>query len=162
LLWDREDDAITAAERRDGLYALVTNMQPHQASASRLLKLYKDQVIVERAHHFLKGSLVVRLVFLHSNRRAAALVAICSYAIMVYGLIESTVRNEISPRHTIAGLLPEGRAARPTAPNIFAAFSGIGFQRVRTREGLQQLPNPLTHAQQELLSILGVDSILPA
>jgi|SRR5450759_3438436 transposase len=136
-------------------------MQPHQASASRLLKLYKDQVIVERAHHFLKGPLVVRPVFLHSNRRAAALVAICSYAVMVYGLIESTVRNEISPRRTIAGLLPEGRAARPTAP-IFAAFSGIGFQRVRTREGLQQLPDPLTHAQQELLSILGVDSILPA
>ncbi|MHB8508559.1 MAG: IS1634 family transposase [Candidatus Dormibacteria bacterium] len=161
LQWRRDEDAVTAAERRDGLYALITNLPLSQASASRVLKLYKDQFIVERTHHFMKGPLLVRPVFLHSNRRAAALVAICSYAVMVYGLIESTVRNEISPRRTIAGLLPEGRTARPTAPNIFRAFSGIGFQRVRTRDGLQELPDPLTAAQSELLSILGVDSILP-
>lgn len=162
LRWSRDQAAIPAAERRDGLYALVTNLPPHQASAARLLKLYKDQAIVERTHHFLKGPLLVRPVFLHSNRRAAALVAICSYAVMVYGLIEAEVRAGIAPRRTIPALLPEGRAARPTAPNIFAAFAGLGFQRVRTRDGLRELPDTLNSAQKEILAILGADSILPA
>ena len=74
LRWWRDGDALIEAERRDGLYALVTNMAPRQCSADRLLTLYKDQALSERAHHFLKGPLAVRPVFLHSNRRAAALV----------------------------------------------------------------------------------------
>lgn len=62
------------AERRDGdgLYALVTNLSRREASSPRLLRLYKDQMIVEQAHHYLEGPVVVRPVFLHSNRRAAA------------------------------------------------------------------------------------------
>src|SRR5712691_5252806 len=88
LHWSRDEVALAAAERRDGLYALITNLSTRQASATRVLRLFKEQVIVERAHHFLKGPLVVRPVFLHSNRRAAALISVCAIAVMVYGLVE--------------------------------------------------------------------------
>jgi transposase len=161
LRWRRDDAALAAAERRDGLYALVTNLTLREASSARLLRLYKNQIVAEQAHHYLKGPLVVRPIFLHSNRRAAALVSVCAYAVMVYGLIEAAVRRGIAPARTLPGLLPEGRSARPTAPNIFAAFAKLGFQRVRTREGLRQLTDPLTPAQQRILSTLGVDSIAP-
>jgi hypothetical protein len=161
LCWSRDEVALAAAERRDGLYALVTNLSPRQASAARLLRLFKEQAIVERAHHFLKGPLVVRPVFLHSNRRAAALISVCAIAVMVYGLVEAEVRRAIAPRRTIPGLLPEGRAARPTAPNIFAAFAGHGFQRVRSRDGLIEVPDPLSPAQKHLLTALGIASSLP-
>lgn len=161
LRWWRDVEAIAEAERRDGLYALVTNLKPHEAASSRLLHLLKEQVIVERIHHLLKGPLVVRPIFLHSNRRAAALVTVCSMAVMVYGLIEAEVRKAISPRRTMAGLLPEGRSARPTAPNIFGAFAGLSFQRVRTAEGLREIPDPLTRPQQQILSALGIPSVLP-
>jgi transposase len=161
LRWWRDEAAIAEAQRRDGLYALITNLGQHEASGSRLLRLFKDQTLVERAHGFLKGPLQVRPVFLHSNRRAAALVAVCAMAVMVYGLIEVQVRRELAPARTIPGLLPEGRAARPTAPNIFAAFASLGFERVRTREGLKELPDKLNHAQTRVLSLLGIQSILP-
>ncbi|MGH8975591.1 MAG: IS1634 family transposase, partial [Acidimicrobiia bacterium] len=161
LRWWRDEQAISEAERRDGLYALVTNLKPHAASSSRLLRLYKEQVVVERTHHLLKGPLVVRPVFLHSNRRAAALVAVCSMALMVYGLIESEVRKAIAPRRTMIGLLPEGRSARPTAPNIFGTFAGLGFQRVRTADGLREILDALTPAQQQILSAIGARSVLP-
>jgi Domain of unknown function (DUF4277)/Transposase DDE domain len=161
LCWSRDEVALAAAERRDGLYALVTNLSPRQASAARLLRLFKEQVIVERAHHFLKGPLVVRPVFLHSNRRAAALISVCAIAVMVYGLVEAEVRRGIAPRRTIPGLLPEGRAARPTAPNVFATFAGYGFQRVRGRDGLIELPDPLSPAQKHVLAALRIDSSLP-
>lgn len=161
LRWWRDEDALAAIEARDGLYALVTNLSCREASSARLLRLYKDQMVVEQAHHYLKGPVVVRPIFLHSNRRAAALVSVCAYAVMVYGLIEAAVRRSIAPARTMPNLLPEGRSARPTGPNIFAAFAYLGFQRVRTRDGLCELPDALTSAQQRILSALDVSSIVP-
>lgn len=161
LRWQRDQAALAETERRDGLYALVTNMSPAQCSADRLLSLYKDQALSERAHHLLKGPLAVRPVFLHSNRRAAALVGVCSIALLVYGLIETDLRHTIAPARTISGLLPEGRAARPTAENVFKAFAGLGYQRVRTTNGLEPIADPLTPAQQAILEALGIASILP-
>jgi transposase len=161
LKWWRDETAIAAAQKRDGLYALVTNMGPRRCSADRLLALYKDQAHSERAHHFLKGPIAVRPVFLKSNRRAAALVQICSIALLVYGLIETQVRTAIAPARTVPGLLPEGRAARPTAENIFKTFNGLGYQRARTPQGIQHIPDPLTPAHTAILTALGVPSILP-
>ncbi len=162
LHWWRDTAVLTGAEQRDGLYALVTNMTSRQCSADRLLALYKDQALSERAHHFLKRPLAVRPVFLHSNRRAAALVGVCSIALLVYGLIETDLRHAITPARTIAGMLPEGRAARPTAENIFRAFTGLGYQRARTTNGLEDIPDPLTPAQQAILDALAIPSILPS
>ncbi len=161
LHWWRDPDALEDAARRDGLYALVTNIAPQRCSADRLLALYKDQTLSERAHHFLKGPLAVRPVFLHSNRRAAALVAACSIALLIYGLVESETRRAIAPARTIDGLLPEQRAARPTAENIFRAVGSLGFQRVRTTTGLEAIPDPLTPAQQAILAALEITSVLP-
>ncbi len=162
LRWWRDADDLAAAERRDGLYALVTNMSAKQCSPDRLLALYKDQALSERAHHFLKGPLAVRPVFLKSNRRAAALVGVCSIALLVYGLIETELRQAIAPARTIAGLLPEGRAARPTGENVFRAFAGLGYQRARTAKGLEEIADPLTAAQRAVLDALGITSILPS
>lgn len=162
LRWWRDDHALADIEARDGLYALVTNMSPRQCSADRLLGLYKDQALSERAHHFLKAPLAVRPVFLKNNHRAAALVQVCSLALLVYGLIETEVRQAISPARTIPGLLPEGRAARPTAANIFGAFTSLGFQRARTTNGLTEIPDPLTPAQQTILDALSIGSVTPS
>ena len=103
----------------------------------------------------------MRPVFLHSNRRAAALVAVCSLALLIYGLVETETRNAIAPARTIGDLLPEQRAARPTAENIFRAFAGLGFQRARTTTGLQAIPDPLTPAQQAILDALEITRAPP-
>jgi transposase len=161
LSWWRDADALADTEQRDGLYALITNLGPAHCSPDRLLALYKDQALSERAHHFLKGPLAVRPVFLHSNRRAAALLAVCSIALLVYGLIEAELRQAIAPARTIAALHPERRAARPTAENVFKAFNGLSYQRARTTNGLEAIPDPLTTAQQAILNALRIRSILP-
>jgi hypothetical protein len=76
-------------------------------------------------------------------------------------LIETDLRKAIAPARTIPALLPEGRAARPTAANIFAAFAGLGYQRARTSNGLEHIPDPLTPAQTAILQALNIPSILP-
>lgn len=161
LVWSRDEPALEQAQRRDGLYALVTNLARSQCSADRLLTLYKEQFLSERAHHFLKGPLEVRPVFLKNNDRAAALVQVCSFALLVYGLVEAQVRAGIAPARTIRALLPEGRAARPTAANIFAAFAGRGYRRVRTTKGLEWLTEPVSPAQATILKAMGITSTLP-
>lgn len=100
-------------------------------------------------------------MFLHSNHRATALVAVCSIALLVYGLIEAEKRRSIAPARTIDGLLPERRAARPTAENIFHAFAGPGCQRVRTTTGLEAMPDPLSRAQQAIIDALDITSVVP-
>src|SRR5204862_1087199 len=142
----RDESAIAEAGRRDGLYALITNMAPPQCCADRLLSLYKDQFLSERAHHFLKGPLAVRPVFLKNNRRAAALVQVCSFALLVYGLIEADVRAAIAPATTIRALLPERRAGRPTSAHICAAFAGRGYQRGPTVTSRECVPDPSSSA----------------
>jgi hypothetical protein len=66
LTFSRDQDAINAAARSDGIYALATNLTG-RLSAGRVLELYKGQQIVERRHRDLKQTLKVRPIFLHNG-----------------------------------------------------------------------------------------------
>src|SRR5439155_24152556 len=75
--------ALAAAESLDGRYCLVSN--DHNLSADELFSAYKRQHLIESRFTDFKGPLQVRPVFLPSNRRIAALVAIVSLALLLYG-----------------------------------------------------------------------------
>lgn len=125
LTYQRDQDAITAAAATDGVYALATNI-PGRLTANTVLTLYKDQQIVERRHRDAKQTLKVRPIFLHNDDRIHALVSLVGIALLIFGLIETEVRKHAHGEQ-IAGLLPEGRAALPTARNILTAFQGLGL-----------------------------------
>jgi Domain of unknown function (DUF4277)/Transposase DDE domain len=129
LTWHHDQPAITAAGRLDGLYALATNLpdpRPDQPlTALDVLKIYKDQWIVEQRHRDLKQTLRVRPVFLHNDDRITALIAVVGIALLIFGLIEADLRNAIGPNNQLPGLLGEGRAAKPTGRNILTAFNDL-------------------------------------
>jgi transposase len=149
--WHRNDDAITAAARTDGVYALATNLTG-PLSAAKVLRIYKDQPLVEVRHHDAKATLRVRPIFLHNDDRIDALVSIVGLALVVFGLIESDLRNALGPDEQLEGLLPEGRAARPTGRNILAAFQGFGLTYGPDGKVLDRL----THTQRRILELLEV------
>src|SRR6266536_2404773 len=71
ISWQRDQQAIAAASELDGLYALATNL-PDPSDGAPLttldvLRIYKDQWIVEQRHRDLKQTLRVRPVFLHND-----------------------------------------------------------------------------------------------
>ena len=73
--WHRNPEALTAAAELDGLYAIATNLpDPPEGDLTALdvLKIYKDQWIVEQRHRDLKQTLRVRPVFLHNDDRIHA------------------------------------------------------------------------------------------
>ena len=151
LSFARDAEAIACAARTDGVYALATNL-PGRLSAGRLLALYKDQQIVERRHRDLKQTLKVRPIFLHNDDRIHALISIVGIALLIFGLIESQTRAALDDHDTLPGLLPEGRAAKPTGRNILAAFQGVGL--TYTQHGIRL--DLLTETQRRILELLEI------
>ena len=89
-----------------------------------MLKIYKDQWVDEQRHRDLKQTLHVRPVFLHNDARIEALIAVIGIALLIFGLIEAELRAALGEGPP-AGILPEGRAAKPTARAALAAFDGL-------------------------------------
>ena len=143
LAWQRNQDAIATAASFDGIYALATNL-PGPITAGQVLRLYKDQQIVERRHRDMKQTLKVRPIFLHNDDRVYALISIVGISLLIFGLIEAQTRAALGEDQQLPGLLPEGRSAKPTGRNILAAFQGLGLTYTHT--GIQL--DPLTDTQQ--------------
>jgi hypothetical protein len=150
LSWSRNKAAIAAASATDGIYALATNL-PGRLNATTVLRIYKDQPLVECAHRNNKQTLRVRPIFLHNDDRIEALISIVGLALVVFGLIEIAVRDALGDSH-LPGLLPEGRAARPTGRNLLAAFQGLGLTYTPTGLVLDRL----THTQRRILQLLNI------
>ncbi len=156
LSFSRNEEAIRKAGGTDGIYALATNL-PGRLSATKVLTMYKDQALVELRHRDLKGPLKVRPVFLHNDDRISALISVIGLALLVFGLIEADLRKALDPDEELPGLLPEGRAARPTARNILAAFQGLGL--TYTSDGI--VLDRLTPTQRRILDALHVPAPWP-
>jgi Domain of unknown function (DUF4277)/Transposase DDE domain len=156
LSWQRHQDAITAAGRLDGLYALATNLpdpgRRKLVTALDVLKIYKEQWIVEQRHRDLKQTLRVRPIFLHNDDRINALVAVVGIALLIFGLIEADLRRALGPNTPLPGLLGEGRAARPTGRSILTAFADLHLTYTPTGPVLDRL----THTQRAILAHLDI------
>jgi hypothetical protein len=152
ITWERDHDAIGAAARTDGIYALATNLPSTRLTAGEVLRTYKGQQIVERRHRDYKHTLKVRPIFLHNDDRIYALTSIIGIALLIFGLIETELRKRMHEHELLPGLLPENRAAKPTGRNVLAAFQGLGLTYTPT--GIQL--DRLTHTQRRVLELLEI------
>jgi transposase len=160
LAWHFDQDVLETGAKADGWYALVTNQDPATADAAAVFLAYKGQPQVERRYHELKGPLAVAPVFLHGNKRIAALLHVLMLALLVYSLIERQVRRALeqdgSPDGKMTGLYPDNRRERPTARMI---FYHLGELDLATGPGSD--PPQLVHltrgVQVHLLDLLGID-----
>ncbi len=155
ISWRRNEEAIAAAGALDGLYALATNLPDPQEgtlSALEVLKVYKDQWIVEQRHRDLKQTLRVRPVFLHNDDRIEALITVIGIALFVFGLIEAELRAALGDGVELPGILPEGRAAKPTARAALEAFEGLSITYTPRGPVLDRL----TQVQRVILALCGV------
>ncbi|MHB8185908.1 MAG: IS1634 family transposase [Dermatophilaceae bacterium] len=155
ISWRRDERAIATVGALDGLYALATNLtDPTDTplTARDVLGTYKDQWIVEQRHRDLKQTLRVRPVFLHNDDRIEALIAVIGIALLIFGLIEAELRATLGDGVPLPGILPEGRAAKPTARAALAAFDGLSV--TYTRGGL--VLDRLTKVQRLILALLGI------
>jgi hypothetical protein len=153
--WTVDDQALAAASAIDGLYALATNLADPDGRKLHpldVLRIYKDQWIDEQRHRDLKQTLRVRPVFLHNDDRIEALIAVIGIALLIFGLIEAELRAALGDGATLPGILPEGRAAKPTARAAIAAFGDLGL--TYTAAGL--VLDRLSPTQRIILALLNI------
>jgi transposase len=154
LDWHFDQDALNAEAATDGWYALLTNL-PTTVTAAQVLARYKNQPgTSERRYHDLKGPLAVAPMFLHTNRRIAALIGVICLALLVYCLVEREARRNLAPATKLDSLYA-GRPAKPTASLIFTTLATLRL-RTGTSDGTPEIaqPNPL---QLRLLDLLKID-----
>jgi transposase len=153
----REDD-LERAHKEAGCFVLITN-EPFESqggmSSLELLRLYKDQHSIEQNFAFLKDPLIVNALFLKSPKRIEALGLILVLALMVWRLMERTMRMSLRESGSKITGWDRKPTSRPTSFMMTTKFLSIIVLRFG---GRRRLGNPLRAVQADYLHILGLSS----
>jgi transposase len=122
-------------------------------TSKELLASYKDQHSIERNFGFLKEPLIVNALFLKTERRIEAPALILFIALMVWRLMERTMR--VSLKET--GTKVEGWNKRPTSRSTSFMMTAKFLSVIVSKEaGGRYLPNAFTEVQRHYLALLGL------
>ncbi|MER7578108.1 hypothetical protein [Streptomyces sp. NPDC126514] len=160
LAWHFDQQAIDAEAATDGWYALLSNLDPEEADAAEVLIRYKGQPTVERRYSEFKGPLAVTPMFLHHNRRIAALITVICLALLIFCLIEREVCRALLPATGLVGFYAlDNWTVKPTGRLILFALSRIGYLPAHDGSPPQILiPEQI---QVHLLELLKIDPAQP-
>src|SRR5262252_1322912 len=149
-------ERITRLEEEAGCFVLLTNVPTAgdmAHSARDLLTVYKDQHGTEQNYGFLKDPVIVNSLFLKKPERIEALGLILLLALLLWRLMERTMRQHVDTTRTLLPGWDKKTTARPTAFMMITKFAGVivlkcGHDR--------QLARPLSVVQQHYLTALDV------
>ncbi|MBW1720290.1 MAG: IS1634 family transposase [Deltaproteobacteria bacterium] len=149
-------EQIERKRKEAGCFVLLTNI-PRQGdmaeTGAELLQAYKEQNGIERNFSFLKDPLIVNDLFLKKPERIEALGAVLLMALMIWNLIEHTLRLHIKES---GGTLPgwdNKPTRRPTTFMMSTKFLGIQIVRIA---GLYRLAEAPTDTQRQYMAALGL------
>ncbi len=146
-------DAIATMEEEAGCFVLLTNIFKARASATEILRIYKEQNFIEQNFVFLKDPLVVNDLFLKLPHRVEALGLICVLALLLWRLMERNMRKNVSGNN---GLL-RGWNNRPTdRPTSYMMFSKFGSVQIWLIKGKRYLAEQFNPVQGSFLAALDV------
>ena len=150
---------ISKHKERAGCFVLLTNTttdpesQEKSYSARDCLTNYKGQYGVERNFSFLKEPLIVNDIFLKKPERINALGMIMILSLLVWSLMERTMRRTQTEKDLKLQDLDRKPTKRPTSFIMIHKFRGILVMR-RGRE--RCLASPLSYEQGQYLIALGL------
>jgi len=149
-----DENAVEKARQEAGCFVLITNTLAEgidSLPAKELLTIYKDQHMVEQNFGFLKDPVFVNALFLKSPRRIEALGLILVLALLIWRLMERTMRlNLAQNQHKITGW-EKRQTSRPTSFMMTTKFIGIF---VLSSHLGRRVAKPLTPIQLQYLDIL--------
>jgi transposase len=158
LTWKLNVEAISEAEREDGVFPLLTN--DRKLTATEVLQAYKRQPFLEKRFSQFKTDFAVAPVYLKNVSRIQGLLAAYFFALVVQTLLERELRQAMAQAGEASlALYPEDRpCARPTTHRLIEVFSSIQRHEVRVGEGeTQVMVTKLTKTQRSVIRLLGQD-----
>jgi transposase len=150
------EKAIDRARQEAGCFVLITN-EPEEAaggiSSKELLRIYHEQHSVEQNFGFLKDPVFVNALFLKTPRRIEALGLILVLALMVWRLMERTMRISLKQDESKVDGWNKRQTSRPTSFMMTTKFPSVIVIRTQTNRFLAE---PLDPIQERYLHILGL------
>jgi transposase len=155
----RNKDVLRNESRTDGVFPLVTNLEPKRAPKREVVLIYKYQPYVEKRHALLKTELEAAPVYLKKPSRVAGLLHAAFLALMLDALIERTLRQGMSRKGLESlPILPEGRESKtPTTARLLEMFSDVCWYEFERGGETVTFPIKLSGFQKELLQLLDMD-----
>lgn len=153
---ERREEFIRIAEKEAGCFVLLTNVPctGDDALGSRgLLQAYKAQDTVERNFGFLKDDVIVNSLFLKSPARIEALGLVLVLSLMIWRLMERTMRMFLKDRQTTITGWEKRQTSRPTSFMMTTRFHSVIV--LRTTVG-RFVGSPLDTVQLAYLQALGL------
>jgi transposase len=157
LSWKLNLEALSEAEREDGVFPLLTN--DRKLSATEVLRAYKRQPFLEKRFSQFKTDFAVAPVYLKNVSRIQGLLAAYFFALLVQTLLERELRQAMARAGEASlPLYPEGRAcARPTTHRLIEVFASIQRHEIRIGDGEPQvMVTKLTKTQRAIVRLLGL------
>src|SRR5499427_2414002 len=143
-------------EEEVGCFVLLTNVPTAgelAQSARDILPVYKEQHGTEQNYGFLKDPVIVNSLFLKKPERIEALGLILLLALLLWRLMERTMRTYVGTTRTPLPGWDKKATERPTAFMMITKFAGvIVFKCGHDR----RLARPLSVVQQQYLTALDV------
>lgn len=158
LSWELAENTAGVARERSlaGCFVLLSNVPAAgegAMDAARLLRTYKGQYGVESDFAFLKDPLVVNDLFLKTPSRIDALGMVLIIALMVWRLMERTMRAHVqNAKTTLPGW--DGRdTTKPTAFMMTTLMTGIMVAVIDGQRFMLRSPGPTQLAFLEALGL---------
>jgi transposase len=158
LSWKIAENAAGVERERSlaGCFVLLSNVPDEgdgAMDAARLLKTYKGQYGIESDFAFLKDPLIVNDLFLKTPSRIDALGMILIIALMVWRLMERSMRAYVENTKTTLPGWRRRTTDRPTSFMMTTAMTGITVVRARGKRMLLCGQGPI---QMAFLAALGL------
>jgi len=159
----RQEEAIAALQKTFGWRAYVTNAPAEQLSLEQAVMTYRDEWLIERGFHRLKGvPLSLSPLFVKRDDQVVGLTNLLSLAVRFLTLIEFVVRRKLKQnQEKLVGLIennPKKGIDNPTTERLLKMFDNITLTIVQLPgQTVRHLP-ALTAVQTRILELLGLSA----
>ena len=144
---------VALLQQEAGCFVLLTSRPAEALNAAEILKLYKDQHYIEQNFAFLKDPVIINEIFLKKPERIEALGLIFVLALMIWRLIERTMRQTLQENQDKVPGWDRKPTDKPTAFMMSTKFSSMGILKIG---GIRRFNHPINDTQLKYLEILGL------
>lgn len=157
----RQEETIAAYQKTLGWRAYVSDVPAEQLTLEQAVLTYRDEWIIERGFHRLKGvPLSLAPLFVRNDDQVIGMTNLLSIAVRMLTLIEFVVRRKLQQnQEQLTGLIennPKKGIANPTTERLLKAFDQINLTIVHLPDRVLRHVTPLKDVQNRILGLLGL------
>ncbi|SDT35902.1 Transposase [Paenibacillaceae bacterium GAS479] len=121
-----EEEALLMQAQKQGLFVLATSHPESETwTSTRVLQTYKGQAAAETRFRLLKDPVILDAIYLKQPRRVEALGVVFVMALLIYGLLEWRVRENLKQEKEPLILPGKRKSFEPTGEMLLALLKTI-------------------------------------